>query len=133
MVYRGKTFKAKVTDDCLYVGGHEYHNNGCLARMANMTTQLGKIESISVAIHFPCDESEEEVRDFSLLTSSFANSLANAKSLKRLHIDLKVFECDSLDPVETLRRSDGKNLKSVLKPFLQFRNLDSATVDIQGE
>ncbi|QDS76261.1 hypothetical protein FKW77_001525 [Venturia effusa] len=132
LMYKGKTFKAKIVDDCLHICGHDYHNDACPARMANLTTHVGKIESISLDLHFGCDESEEEIRNLSLLTSSFANSLANAKSLKRLHIDLKVFECDSLDPVESLRRTDGKNLKSILKPFLQFRNLESVTVDIQG-
>lgn len=131
-MYKGKTFKAKIADNILRICGHEYHNDACPTSLASMTTQLGKIESISVDLRYACDESEKEIRDLSLLTASFANSLANAKSLKRLHIDLKVFECDDLGPVETLRRTDGKILKSILKPFLQFRNLDAATVDIQG-
>ncbi|KAE9984492.1 hypothetical protein BLS_002194 [Venturia inaequalis] len=132
LMYKGKTFKAKIADNILRICGHEYHNDACPTSLASMTTQLGKIESISVDLRYACDESEKEIRDLSLLTASFANSLANAKSLKRLHIDLKVFECDDLGPVETLRRTDGKILKSILKPFLQFRNLDAATVDIQG-
>ncbi|TID13676.1 Mitogen-activated protein kinase [Venturia nashicola] len=132
LMYKGKTFKAKIADGCLNIHGHIYHNNGCLTRIANMTTQLGKIESISLALHYGRDGSEEEIMDLSLLTASFANSLANARSLKRLHIGIKVFESDSLEAVDTLRGTDGKNLKSILKPFLQFRNLVSATVGIQG-
>lgn len=132
LMYKGKTFKAKIMDDGLHICGHNYHNNGCPTHMALMSDHLGKIESISVALHYGCDEGEEVIRGFSLLTSSFANALANAKSLKRLQIELKVFEADSLDPVDVLRRSDGKSLKSMLKPFLQFRNLESVVVDIQG-
>lgn len=96
-----------------------------------MTTRLGMIESISIVFYYGYGNTKETVRDYCLLTTSFATSLANAKLMKRLHIELKLFQCESLDPVEVLRRSDGKSLKSILKPVLQFRNLKSVAVDIQ--
>jgi hypothetical protein len=132
LMYKGKTFKAEIDEERLQFCGHELSPNWTNQKSFDLNTKVGKVESIQLALHYGCGNDDEDIKQLVLLTSSLANSLAEGKSLKRIQIDLKVFVRSEMDAVEKLDKADEKELKSILKPFHQLRNLESACVNIKG-
>lgn len=130
-MYKDKTFKVRLEDYVLSFCGREYSHDNPM-RMLELPKQVNRIQSVQLALHYGCDSNDHEVRESSLMASSFANALARSESLKYLHIELKLYESETMDPCGFLRLSDEKSIQSILKPFHRLRNLESVRVDIQG-
>jgi hypothetical protein len=132
LMYKGKTFNTKIDEYGMYMCGHEYNPYNDDRALPDLHIHVRQIRWMHLDLHFGCDSNDEDQKHLVLLTSSLANSLAESGSLKRLRINLKIFDWITAHPVGLLKIEDEKRLKLLLKPLEQLRQLECAHVDIEG-
>jgi hypothetical protein len=134
LMYQGKTFELEVEDG---VEDNEDGNLGICSRnflpYQNANTVLGlqlqfrNITSIKILIR-PVEPDLADARDLKFRISILVNFLETSKFLKRLDIILMIYD---LDPDE-FDCDYERGATWLLKPFDLLRNLEHASLDVQG-
>lgn len=125
-MYKDKTFRVKLDYEVLRICGETCGWPCWNAGLECLPDRTRRIVSLNLTIRFfTGNYILEELQGGRLfLSTSLADALAQSRSLKNLTISIELEKRASITTATQLNEKDEDDLRALLEPFRQLRNLD---------